>query len=360
MTTALAKSNVHPWGLGLAELTNRIAHCEVANQQLIQWAYAHSRDNNLALADFCGLADVNPSTLSKILNGTYVNPRNPSELYDLPGALVEKVSALKSGIASKLPSSVQFVRTDTCSKIWFNCDLARESRSPVFLSGASHIGKTTALKKYCDAHPHDTYFVPVLSSMGTKGLAVAVANAVGVSAQGSIATITQRLRQTITRDKVLIFDDFHVLVLGSNQRTFLMAMEFIRALYDADNCGIVFSTTDIDFDRIIKDFKTSLHQLLRRGIHRPNLGKTPLQKDVRAIVEAHGLKWPAKSFQIDGDRPYDILSQLAQHSGLKGITERLRYSFKFAARNAEALTWSHFLHAQAVIDANSSEPANDW
>ncbi|NHW87773.1 hypothetical protein, partial [Escherichia coli] len=84
--------------------------------------------------------------------------------------------------------------------------------------------------------------------------------------------------------------------------------------------------------------KNALHQLMRRGIHRPHLGDAPLQKDVRSIIEAHGLRWPNKSLVVDAQSPWKIIAALAQHSGLKGVTERLRYALKIAAKAAVPVT----------------------
>ncbi|MEI6169341.1 MAG: ATP-binding protein [bacterium] len=350
----------HPWKLTPADLTKRLEHCTPENQRLLTWAFHHCAGLGMVLADFCLASDVNYSTMGKLLNGTYIEPRGDGAPYDLPTGCARNIAAYKAAIVAKLPSSIHIISTDTSRKVAFNCDLARESRSPVFLTGASHIGKTTALNKYRDTRPHDTFLVTVTSGMGAKGLAVAVCEEIGVSSSGSLAMISRRLRKAVTRDMLIIFDDFHVLTLASTPRTFLSAMEFIRALYDSDQCGMLFSTTDIDFERITKEFKTALHQLLRRGIHRPHLGSTPLQKDVRAILEAHGLKWPHKSILIDGQRPFELISRLAQQTGLKGITERLRYALKIAAREASPVTWSNYLNAEKIVASNSSAPKNDW
>lgn len=350
----------HPWKLTAAELAARTAHCPPDQQRLMAWAYQHAADRGLSLHAFCAEARVNASTMGKFLGGTYQDPRRPEVPYDLPEHATEELAAYQATLAAAAPTTVGFVSTDTSRKVFFNCDLARESRSPVFLMGASHIGKTTALTKYRDANPTNTTLVTVTAGMGAKGLAVAICEEMGLSAAGNLALLTRRLGRALSRDKLLILDDFHVLTLSSTPRTFLAAMEFLRALYDADNCGMLFSTTDMDYNRILKDYKNTLHQLLRRGIHRPHLGEAPLQKDVRSIIEAHGLRWPAKALLIDGASPWKIIAALAQHSGLKGVTERLRYALKLAARGAVPVTWIHYVRADAAVASNASAPQSDW
>lgn len=352
--------NTHPWKITPDELTSRVAHCSDEQKNLLTWSYHHAADRRLALPDFCEVSGINPSTLSKFLAGTYVDPRRPGLAYDLPEHVVKALCNYQSALAAVAPTSVGFVSTDTSRKVFFNCELARESRSPVFLMGASHIGKTTALTKYRDANPSNTTLVTVTSGMGAKGLAVAICEEMSISANGSLSVLTRRLGRALTRDRLLILDDFHVLTLSSTPRTFLAAMEFLRALYDSDNCGMLFSTTDLDYNRILKDYKNTLHQLLRRGIHRPHLGDAPLQKDVRSIIEAHGLRWPAKSLLVTGASPWKIIAALAQHSGLKGVTERLRYALKLAGRQAVPVTWSHYVLADSAVASNATAPQSDW
>lgn len=357
-------ANHHPWNIAPVVLKERIAHCSPENQRALQWCYAYAQDKELSVTQFADVAGISGSTLSKILGGTYINPRNRSEAYDLPDVMSEAIQSYQATVAAAMPSHVSYISTDTSRKIFFNCNLARESRSPVFLMGASHIGKTTALEQYRNANPANTYLITVTAGMGAKGVAVAIAEEVGVSSSGSMATITRRLRKAITRDKLIILDDFHVLSLAGSPRGFLSAMEFLRSIYDADNCGILFSTTDLDYDRIVKTHNESLHQLLRRGIHRPHLGKMPLKKDVRAILAAHGLKWPTKGQQVNvGSTTYQpaaLIQELAQTAGLKVITERLRYALKLAAHHAVAVTWAHFCEAQKLVAHNQAAPKNDW
>lgn len=352
--------HTHPWNLTLEELHERTAHCPENQRATLQWAYAHCADRNLSLMDFSNLASISSSTLAKFLAGSYVDPRNTKVCLDLPDSMVAAINAHRGFVASRLPTAVSFVATETSRKVAFNCELARESRSPVFLMGASQIGKTTALNKYRDGNPNDTTVVTVTSGMGAKGLAVAICEEKGLSSSGNLAILTRRIGRAFTADQLLILDDFHVLTLSSTPRTFLAAMEFLRAVYGVNSCGMIFCTTDLDYNRILKDYSNALHQLMRRGIHRPHLGNQPLQKDVRSIIEAHGLRWPAKALLVDGQRPWQVIATLAQQSGLKGITERLRYALKFAGRAAVPVTWSHFIQAHSTVHANIAAPENDW
>lgn len=324
------------------------------------WAYAHAGDRSLPLAAFCESAKINPSTFSKFLSGTYVDPRNPGVPYDLPDATVAALQSYQSTLSAAIPKSVTFVTTDTCRKVWLNCDLALESRSPIVIHGASQIGKSTALEKRRDAYPDTTFLVTCTAGMGSKGLAVALAEEMGLPTSGSLATLTRRIKKFATRSKLFIFDDFHVLSLSATPRAFLAAMEFIRAIYDADRCGMIFSTTEISHKSVMTTNAEALLQLIRRGPAPAPLGMVPRQSDIRAIIEAHGLSWPSKTTLVNGHSPWKIIASLAIQTGLKGVCERLRYALKLAAQECVPVTWNHYILADGKLNFNATTPENDW
>lgn len=351
----------HPWNITRSELAENIAeNLSEAEADTIFWAYHYCHAKGLGYTAFAATAGVTADTFRKIATGGYVDPRDGDRRLPIPGAMASELREFRRIATTSQPVNVQFVSTETSRRIAENCDLAKESHSPVFVQGASHIGKTTALGKYRDAHPQNTWLVTVTSGMGAKGLAVAVCEELGISANGSLATLTRRIGASIPRDGLLMVDDFHVLTLSSTARTFLASMEFLRAVYDVKNCGMVFSTTDLDYTKIQKDFTKSLHQLMRRGVHKANLGSQPQLKDIKAVIEAHGLKWPARTMMVSGKRPWQLLATLASESGLKVITERLRYALRISARKGVTVTWEHFMLADSAIIQNSQAPENDW
>jgi DNA transposition AAA+ family ATPase len=350
----------HPWNItkeALAENTKQLGSIELRE---LLWAFSYCESKQIGLVKFGEAAGISGDTLRKIVTGTYVDPYHPERRLDMPDPMPMAIAAFRETVGRTQPQTVRFVSTETSRNIGKFCDLARESNSPVFLSGASHIGKTTALGKYRDANPRDTWLITVTSGMSAKSLAEAICDETGVSAAGSLSTLTRRLGRAIPPEGLLIIDDFHVLTLASTPRTFLAAMEFLRAVYDSQHCGMLFSTTELDYTKLAKLYAQSLHQLMRRGVHAPTLGGQPRQADVRAIIEAHGLPWPAKALAVDGEKPWQVLASLAAKHGLKIITERLRYALKIAARETVPVTWSHFIRAHTVIANSAKAPANDW
>lgn len=351
---------MHPWNITKDQLKANTPQLSADALKAILWAYNYSDSKGLSYVEFGAAADISGDTLRKIATGTYVDPRDTARQLDMPGPMVDAILHLRDTAARTAPTSVQFVFTETARSITENCHLARESRSPLSLVGASQIGKTTGLGKVRDANPENTWLVTATAGMGAKGLAIAICEELKVSASGSLATLTRRIGKTIPAHSLLIVDDFHVLTICRDENTFMAAMEFLRAVYGICRCGMVLSTTELDYSKVMKKYGNAMHQLLRRGVHIKNLGSQPQQKDVRAIIEAHGLKWPTRTLTVAGKKPWQVLANLAVNSGLTFISERLRYALAISSRQAVPVTWEHFMIADAAIIGNSEAPPNDW
>jgi DNA transposition AAA+ family ATPase len=197
----------------------------------------------------------------------------------------------------------------------------------------------------------------------------AIAEKVGVSPNGSVADLIERIKRAVTKNQVLILDEVHQLIYTYRKESFFACLEVLRSIYDYAKCGMVICTTNVFQQQIEKEKKAALEQLFRRGVHRVQLGNVVQVKDASMIFEHHGLAWPAKSlkftFESPGlqpieEKPFEILKQLAAEEGLKAMTERIRYGRKFAAKANEPLNWKHFTQAHLTIAANAAEPPDDW
>jgi DNA transposition AAA+ family ATPase len=275
-----------------------------------------------------------------------------------------------------------FVLTPTAKKIHTACDLARESRTVVFVWGPSHIGKTWAVEQYCGARqrpavrgrtsnlcPLTSDFRPptyarMNAACGLNGLVRVIAAALGVSATSRAATLA-RIKDALAPDTLLILDECHLLAHTARPGSFHNCMEVIRELHDHAKCGLVLIFTLLD--RVRAASQKELQQLWRRGVHKVQLAAMPTKGDVAVILEHHGLNFPERALSIPiragretlEERPYEILRQLARDEALLAITERIRYARKLAARANEKLEWNHFVDAHLRI-AKNAEQEGDW
>jgi DNA transposition AAA+ family ATPase len=357
------------WRVSADKLHQNLRHCAPDKKEIIHWAFLWCIDRNIFLDDFAHQVGYDSKTIDKIITGAYRDPRS-GELYDIPDKLADSIRRWRKDQqrAAQL-GEIDFVVTPTVNRIWTGCDLARESHTPVFIYGASHLGKTWALEHYAVANNHgSTPLVRIPSSSGMGGMIRAIAEQVGVSPNGNVADLKERIKRGLTKNQVLILDEVHQLIYTYRKESFFACLEVIREIYDHAKCGIVICTTNVFRARIEEERKAALEQLFRRGVHRVQLGDIVLAKDAKMILAHHGLEWPDKrlAFEFTGtfgtltEKPLEILRQLAREEGLKAITERIRYARKFASKARGPLDWKHFVQAHLTIASNAAEPADDW
>lgn len=358
------------WRVSTDNLHKFLQHCTPEKKELVVWSFLWCLDRGIFLDDFAAQVGYNPQTIDKIITGAYRDPRSGA-LYDIPDKLADGIRQFrKNQHAAAQLGAIDFVVTPSVKRIWTGCDLARESQTPVFIYGASHIGKTWALEHYAVANDHGaTTMVRMPSSSGLGGMVRAIAEKVGVSPNGSVPDMIERVKRAIAKNQVLILDEVHQLIYTYRKESFFACLEVLRSIYDYSKCGMVICTTNVFQKEIEREKKAALEQLFRRGVHRVQLGDIVQAKDVSMIFEHHGLAWPAKSlkftFETPGqspieEKPFEILKQLAKEEGLKAMTERIRYARKFATKAGEPLTWRHFTQAHLTIASNAAEPTDDW
>jgi len=271
-----------------------------------------------------------------------------------------------------------FVETPTAQQVFLACRLARESHSPVFLEGPSHIGKTWALRRWQSDPDNGPAILVEILGPGQNLLVRTTARACGISDKASDTdALIKRIRSRLTSDTVIIFDELHLLEQASSAKRFFAAVEFIRRLYDSIQCGIVCSLTRIQGFR--QEAAGELVQIWRRGVHKFTLPVMPTKIDLGMILKHNGFEGqplaakrgailkdtvlpdPEMTVRL-GDanaRPYDILRDQARMNGLKAVTERIRYARILAEKAAARVSWHHFADAHLRIE-KESEQQGEW
>ncbi len=355
------------WRVSGDKLYTNLRHCTPEKKELMIWAFQWCVEKRIFLDDFAAQVGYDRKTIDKVITGTYRDPRS-GDLYDIPDKLADGIARFrKEQLAAALLGKIEFVKTFTSGRIWTACELSRESRTPVFLYGASHMGKTWGLEHYAIHNNHGSSpMVTVPSSEGLGGFVRAIGDKVGISQKGNTADLIARIKAAIPPNLLLVLDEFHQLIYTYRKESFFACCEVLRSIYDHCQCGVIISTTNVFRSRIEQERKAHLEQLFRRGVHRVQLGNVVPVKDARPIFEHHGLSWPAKSLAFDfpglkaPEKPIEILRMLARDHGLKAMTERIRYGRKFARAASEPLNWRHFVQAHLTIESNAAEPQDDW
>lgn len=353
------------WPIAINSLRQNIAHMRPEAAQTVVDCFLYAIQHDISKAEFAAAIGTTDITIYKIITGRYTHPNSGSRL-DLSPKMLEAMQQWLSAQRELHPSntSVDFVQTPTAAKVWLACDLARESRTPVFLFGPSQLGKSVDLIEYRDQHNHGrTLYVRISAASSLGKLLRSIAKVCGASAETTKDKMTDAICKGLSSNMIIIFDEVHELLLTANENSFTTCIEAIREIYDRVGCGMVLCVTKIKWDEISQKRKSDLDQMFRRGVHRFALGTTkgqPLKGDIKALVEAKGLTFPERKDQVTvlgiSESPYEILRQLAGESGLKSIAERLRYGEKIAAKDGRATqTWADFVIAHLTIKQSSME-----
>ena len=315
----------------------------------------------MAMADAARRLECSTQLIYQLLTGKYHNPDKSPK-----GPSADFMRNLRDFLALEsrryAAAGSEYVPTPTAGKVHTACHLARESHSPVVLSGPSQIGKTFALRNHQATNNHGrTILVEIEAACGLGGLIRSCAQASGISGTSNAGQLIERLKKAWTPDTLVILDEMHLLKHTYRKNSFFASVEVLRRLWDYTQCGMVLSWTNL------AEFKAAsqgeLVQIWRRGVHRVALPVMPTKADLTAILAHHGLEFPDRKLDVVlgkvVEQPYEILRQQAKTNGLKAITERLRYAHKLADKGNGKIAWSHFVDAHLRIVKQSVEEG-EW
>ncbi|MEM0964820.1 MAG: ATP-binding protein [Verrucomicrobiota bacterium] len=349
------------WNFSTKQLRENLEYAGEEVVNLLVDAFLLCRKYSISKTEFAAEIDVHASTVSKIFNGRYTDPKN-SHIRLVPSK--KFLDATRNFIAAKKAREAVknklFIETPTARRIWTLCDLSRESHTPAFIWGASHIGKTFALKRYAEANNHTrTIYIRMKAASGLGGMVHRICDAAGQPINTNNARLIELLKGTIDPGQLLIFDEIHQLQHTYRKESFFACLEVIREILDEVECGGVICGTNLARDRINKHKKGDLEQLLRRGVHRLNLGNVVRVTDMKVILSHYGLPWPSKGMEIklDSEHIFEPLAELrymAGHEGLKALCERIRYAEELAKLEKQTLDWKHVADAHFTIMANAT------
>ena len=319
------------------------------------WCY--HPDHPVAFDEFCNRVHYAPNTVYKIFTGRYKGEGD--KLLPPPKKLIDSIRHFLAIEKERLPGGrTEFIKTPTVQKIWMACDFARESQTPVLVWGKSQLGKTWALREYAEKQ-EKTIYCSMESGLTFTALVKHLAEALGCKSEKQ-SELREEIKKALRPDMVLILDEMHLLCHTLHGVNFFKCIEFIRRLGDNSGAGMVLCGTELFLNRLRAGEHGAMEQIMRRGVHRFQLPDLPTVKDVQMVIETSGLKWASVSESVTvksvSENPRTLLRTLAKRDGLKSITERIRYARRLASkRNAESLTWEHFVEAHLIIASQSEK-----
>ena len=277
-----------------------------ALQQKLAEFKAKSGMNQTQLARGIGTS---PASISMYLNGTYADKGGNYETIE---PKIEAFLEVQESKAQREELVLGFVSTKTTRRISEVMRDAHEAGDTVVIYGQAGLGKTQAVKNYCEKNPA-AILIEANPSFTALVLMRKLATAAKVSAMGSLndlfESVSDRLR-----------DSGRLIVVDEAENLPLRALEIIRRLHDDTGCGLVLS----GMPRLVANLRGKhgeLVQLYSRVSVALNLGDSMPDEELEQI---------ARAAMPEADD--ETIAELVKHSN--GNTRRMSKLMRGAVRTA--------------------------
>lgn len=298
------------------------------------WLLAESRRRGLTNFEAIGKFIKRDGTMiSRALRGKYEASLAP---------LAADIRELRERSEQKLEMEDIFVPDLTIVKSITNfCDLVRDTHQIGIIWGKNQSGKSTASEYYANTHA-DTIRFKVPPGGGTNKTMSALAEACGVSSRKGDVEMWKKIKQRITRNTLLIPDEFHQAVhVGRKVQT--ITVDRIRELHDDKGCGVCCIATEHTIAAMEEPkLKEFLGQFDNRGALRMCLPGGPGEGDLEKLYAAYGLPNPK-------GESAKIAESVAHSNGISRLTDYFKIAWRLASKKGESLTWEHVLITHAAI-----------
>ncbi|MFC2539928.1 AAA family ATPase [Neisseria sicca] len=274
-------------------------------QKLVEFK-AKSGMNQTMLARGIG---VSPASISMYLNDTYAEKGGKYETIE---PKIEAFLEVQESKAQREELVLGFVSTKTTRRISEVMRDAHEAGDTVVIYGQAGLGKTQAVKNYCEKNPA-AILIEANPSFTALVLMRKLAAAAKVSTVGSLndlfESVSDRLR-----------DSGRLIVVDEAENLPLRALEIIRRLHDDTGCGLVLS----GMPRLVANLRGKhgeLVQLYSRVSVALNLGDSMPDEELEQI---------ARAAMPEADD--ETIAELVKHSN--GNTRRMSKLMRGAVRTA--------------------------
>lgn len=296
------------------------------------WLYAFSQDKRLSyeeLGDKCGLSG---STVNFLFHGNY-----KADSWSGPIKRIHDFRVIQEEEEKK--KSIGFVQTETAKILHAGCKAALNDGWPVFVYGASQLGKTTALEDFARLNNHGRTRYIRLGSGWTRArfvreLAHMLGNGVKATRQWALE---DAIIGGLNRHNLLIVDEFHLALTTINQEASRSLIEFIREIHDRTQCGVVMCATKVGLE-LFENSKNRqvFEQFQRRGVVKVVLPDVPKVKDINDFARSFDLPLPTGQLLAD-------IKHLIKSKGLGVFVKYLQKAYALAKDAGETLEWGGFL-----------------
>lgn len=322
------------------------------HRELLQWLYFYMAEQNWSITQAANNVGVSGTTLSRLFNGKYCDPKNGITLPP-PATMLAAIRRMReSDKVDTLKKSAGRIKTPTVNKIWAICRKAWEQRKIAFVFGEPQIGKTEALQWFRDENNHgNTIYVDLNGATGVQDIYKCFAKALKLG-YSSPSRLKDRIFDAINERMLIIIDEFHQITFAYRKGSSCSMVHAIKAIHDICKCGMVICSTNIGRNEVERGHDAKLcSQLLKRGTIQLQLPNSMPIEDVRAIVEAYKLKFPEakrgelwRNFQAE-NKGQSYCHDIACEKGINYLILCLQDGNIMASKQNRTLEWRDFERA---------------
>jgi len=295
----------------------------------------------LTTRELGALIRVSGVTISQVFNGKY------GAKLDAVVKEIDSFFALEDSRSEgrKLP----FIETDLTKRIWQVCNAAREFQKFAFIFGDSHIGKSTSLESFRDAHNHgSTIYAYIPTGATFTNFLYILAKPLRIPLNIPVSRLRERIIDSFDDRMLLLVDEIHNVIRPTSSMRSLDCIEFVREIFNTKKCGVVASGTNVFRDAMEKgDLYKILGQTKRRRLCTLQLPNKPTQKDLNTFAAFYGLPPSTGAAR-------DLEKKIVEDEALGMWLTLLRSASKIAFQRKETMSWEHVHFADAGMKALES------
>lgn len=325
------------------KVVDATAKLPLEQRQAILWLHSFYWEQQLGLPEVAEKVGYDASVISKVFRGVY-----EGSLADVVARIV-KFRALLNDRATV--NRVPFIRTQLFDMIEESLNALRTYQKMGFIYGESQVGKTKCLKAYAEMEAYNhgrTVYVEMPVGGSLSSFMAELAGKVRVSPNQRSGDLPRMLKHAFTDDMVLIVDEASRAAVGGRQTS--KTLDFIRAIYDHAQCGVLLCGTNIFRDLMANvRMEPFLRQMHRRVLFRRQMPDRPGRADLNAFAAHYGLA-PAS------DEAYQLQKETVTRHGLGVWLTTLTAASRASSKRGQKMTWEHVLKAHAFLKKLEEAP----
>lgn len=336
------------------QISQRLAAYPDADRDLLMWLYHHMRKHDLSYAQVAELLrkpDGSPYSEDSVYH--LLTGRRGTEI---PRPLMVAIEKFRErDEAEQEARRAPFIETSLTKRIFQYCEAAISHHRIGWIYGDSQIGKSEALEEFQRRNNHGrTIYVRVPSKGYLSDFIAQLADQCGIGRILKLARARARIIDYFQANHLLIVDEAHASFTPIERASSYDIIEFVREIFDAKKCGVVFCATKVLRDMFDRHgtHRAIAKQARRRGLPPLELESIPLRRDLDKFSAHYGLPKPTGN-------ALDLQTEVIAYEGLGQWLTFLNAGAKLAAKLEEPLTWSHVQRAHASFLRLGQPPTED-